>query len=599
MDTSIIENSEKYNGKTGAQIVYQKLVECGVTLACGISGGNILDLIDTFHSDHHQSSPPINFITNSNEANGGFVCEGYAKACGKPAVCVVTSGPGLTNLITPLQDAYCDGVPFIAISGQSRTNAQPEAFQCVDAIALTKPCTKWNHKIGSVREIPMILDYAFHIAQTGRPGPVHIDFPKNFQSEVYSSNDCNVKHNNFEDFANDNITALPLLDHGQLNNIVKLINMSECPIVCVGQGAIECQHELVDFITKTNIPVTTTVHAMGVFDERHPLALKMLGMHGHPTPNIMIQKADLILAIGSRFDDRITGAHDMFAPVAKAAQRFGNGGLVHVDIRPGEKNKIVKVNEFVNSDCKTFLRAINRMGLKFKGREKWLKLKFALEKAYPIIVPSYSNGRLSTQKLIVELDKQIDGIREKCLFSTGVGCHQMITAQLIRWTAPRSILTSGSLGTMGVAVGYAIGAKIAHPDKIVIAIDGDGSFNMTNTELKTIMDLQLPVKIIVVNNSSEMMVVYWQKLLYNRRTISTEFANCDYNKLAEAYGIHNLYCDNERDLAGQLRELIQYKGPVLLNVVVEKTPCLPLVLPGKALDDMILYDNDFPGFEGN
>ena len=585
---------QKYVGKTGAEIIYHKLLENDVKIACGYPGGAIIPTHDIFHPDYHNGSTPIQLVKSSNEENTGYVAEGYAKATGKPGVLLVTSGPGLTNIITPLQDALCDGVPMIAISGQVSTTAPPEAFQMCDSVKLTESCTKWNHKIRTLEELPAVLDYAFYIACSGRPGPVHIDIPKDIQMETYTDEHLNVKSSYLDKLKEkgekEDVNNSSIVDDEQINRIVELIEASKRPILYVGQGANHCAKELSEFVEKTNIPVTTTLLALGVFDERHPLALNMLGLHGHPTPNFMIQKADLILAVGSRFDDRTVGALSAYGPNAREASKLGKGGFVHVDIRQTEKNRIVQVNEFVKSDCRVFLKALNECKFEYQSRRDWMQLMNHYKANFPVSVPEFSDGGISVQQVIREINTQIHDYREKCVFSTGIGIHQMVTAQLITWATPKSMITSGSLGTMGVALGYAIGAKLAHPDKTVISIDGDGSFDMTNTELKTVMNLDIPVKIIIMNNHSQLMVEHWLKMFYKGRLVGTGNKNCDYNILADAYGIHNLYCDNVKFLESTIKEFLEYDGPVLLNANLRKTPCLPLVRPGKPLDDMVLVD---------
>jgi acetolactate synthase-1/2/3 large subunit len=602
--SSTLDRRQKYIGMTGGRIIYEKLLENNVKVANGFSGGANLPILDCFHPFHHNGKTPIEFITNSNEGNTGYVAEGYAKVSGEPGIIMVTSGPGLTNIITPLQDALCDGVPLVAFSGQVAQNAPPDAFQSCDSVDLTRPCTKWNYKLKCIEELPTILDYAFHMARSGRPGPVHIDCPKDIQvttlTEEHLDNFKKINIDGLDHHLNDEgnlefnkIHEIPELNDSQLDTIVDLINKSEKPILSVGQGVNDCSKELLEFVEKTNIPITTTLHSLGSFDERHPLALNMIGMHGHPTPNFMIQEADLILAVGSRFDDRTVGKLNSFAINARNSEKKGKGGIVHVDIRPTEKDRVVKVTEFVHSDCKSFLTEMNKKNIITKPRTEWLDSMNNYKKNNQILIPTYADGSLSVQRVIEEMNSQIEPYREKCIFSTGVGVHQMVAAQLITWVNPRSMISSGSLGTMGVSLGYAIGAKLADKNKIVISIDGDGSFNMTNTELKTIMDLQIPVKILLVNNNSEMMVEYWQKLFFEGRYISTDNNNCDYNKLAEAYGIKNLYCDNEKDLKEKMDEFLDYKGPILFHVKINKTPCLPLVSPGKSIDNMILNDTGY------
>ena len=598
-DVCLYDKLDKYDGKTGARIMYEKFLEHNVTLANVIIGGANMAILDMFHPDHHNGTMPIKYIKNTNEMNSGFIAEGYAKVSGEPGLVIVTSGPGVTNLITPLYDAMADGVPLLAISGQVSTKAAPEAFQKINATELTKLCTKWNYKLQTVDEIPSVLDHAFHLATSGRPGPVHIDIPNNIQTEIFTKITKNLPMGN-DDYAPNSVGSIgfgevkeiPALSSSQLDRIVSLINTSQRPILYVGQGANKCAEELLEFVLKTNIPVTTTLHALGVFDERNHLSLKMVGMHGHATANFMMQKADLILAFGSRFDDRTVGHLDTYAPCAREAHISGKGGFVHVDIRPTERNRVIEVTEFVHSDCKSFLTQINHLNLEYHSRTDWINTMNSFKETYPIKIPVLADDALSLHRVILEMNRQIEPYREKCVFTTGVGTHQMVAAQLITWTTPRSIITSGSLGAMGASLGFSMGAKLADPTKTVISIDGDGSFNMTHTELKTIMNLQIPVKILLLNNSSELMAEMWIKLRGHDRLVATDNENCDYNQLADAYGIHNLYCDKESDLESKMKEFLGYTGPVLLHTKVEKAYCFPIVHTGRSLDDMILEGND-------
>jgi len=705
-----------YKGQSGASVIYSKLVEHGVTLVNGYSGGAVLPLLDQFHEKNPRhadvDTPPIRWITNSNENSAGHIAEGYAKsapACPsdgrQPAgVVVATSGPGVTNLITPLQDAICDGVPMVVLCGQAATNAPLDAFQQAPAVALTTPCTKWSYQIRSAAEIPFVMDYAFFIARHGRPGPVFVDLPKDLQNQVIDdaliadfATTVPVKSDFKTDLAEDDgairfaprttdeggearvhehvvhvgrpelgilfetqkngrlapVTDLDLggqegvyqMDHhvsqmifkmdstenartGPLSGgsqmtseIFDLIRNAEKPFIIAGQGCNDCPEDLLRFAEDMNIPVATTLHGLGCFDERHPLGLNMLGMHGHPTPNYMIQEADLVLCIGSRFDDRITGRADQFIPAAKQAAAEGRGGIVHVDIRLSENSKQLSPTFFVHSTGKKFLKTMNgvrstRMATDAASvstdRTAWLERMLSLQKDFPVKVPKFpteevagvdadgndliaKRTRMSAQSVVTELNSQIlaAGKMDDCLFSTGVGVHQMVAAQLLTWTQPRQMITSGSLGTMGVALGFVIGCKLANGHKMCIAVDGDGSFNMTFTELKTVAEQKIPVKILIMDNESQMMVEYWQKLFLNERYLAvTNTVNPDYRKLADAFGIKNLYADCEEDLPEAMRQFLfdDPDVPVLMHVRIEKTPCLPLVAPGKAVDDMILED---------
>ena len=711
----------QYEGQSGAAIVYSKLVEHGVSVVNGYSGGAVLPLLDQFHQEHprHTQEKPasIQWITNSNEASAGYIGEGYAKALPiqdndqhKPVgVVVATSGPGVTNLITPLQDGLCDGVPLVVLCGQAATVAPEDAFQSAPAVALTEPCTKWSYQIKSAAELPYVMDYAFYMAQNGRPGPVFVDLPKDLQSQVLDEqlletfietnlHDSERKPNQFVrlepryrddgsffqsiflggeaggtttnpkrglafDIVKSDKQDLPLKleavkaptttdptqdthhanhhptgkivytgrdgqnpeivtkvgslyeDSGEelLQNLMGLIQRAKKPIIIAGQGCNDSPKELLELAERFQIPVTTTLHAMGVFDERHPLACNMMGMHGHPTPNYLVQESDLILCIGSRFDDRITGRMSDFAPEARTASNEGRGGIIHVDIRYTEKGKQVPPTYFVHSTGKAFLQTLNEKARAKKIKPatgEWLKRKKQLQQDFPVKIPPFptvtvtdettgetiSKTPMSAQSVVAEMDRQLlakEGEMDNTVFTTGVGIHQMVAAQLITWTKPRQMISSGSLGTMGVALGFSIGAKLANWMKRIIAVDGDGSFNMSFTELKTVAEQKIPVKLLILDNESQMMVEYWQKLFQGGRLLAVRNSvNPDYSMLAGSFGIKSIYCEHQEDLERKMHEFLyeDIDEPVLFHVKIERTPCLPLVAPGQPLDDMILED---------
>ena len=700
----------QYEGESGAHVIYSKLKEYGVTFVNGYSGGANLPILDQFHEDNprHVGRPKeelIRWITNSNENNAGHVTEGYSKAAPiingeiPVGVTLATSGPGVTNLITPLQDAICDGVPMVVLCGQAATTANVDSFQSAPAVAMTTPCTKWSYQIKSAAEIPLVMDYAFFIARNGRPGPVFIDLPKDLQMQL-------VTKESIDDFVNNNLTdkvtddcfarlvprtgedgevfqavqfgppdkglAFEVAKKGSdlkikpvtsshpadkhhadhhpsdriihhqsalnghpanvsregelklgdpmLTEITNLIKNAKKPVILAGQGCNDSPEELKAFAETLQIPVTTTLHALGAFDERHPLALNMMGMHGHPTPNFLVQESDLIICIGSRFDDRITGRPSDFIPEARKAADEGRGGVIHVDIRLSQKALQVEPTYFVHSTGKKFLQAINAE-LEANPTEeiltgKWLKHMKETQKEYPVLIPKFpteevevaneetgetitvKRTRMSAQRVISDLNANLvkSGKIDDAIFTTGVGIHQMVAAQLITWTQPRQMLSSGSLGTMGVALGYAVGAKLAQPGKIVIAVDGDGSFNMSFTELKTVAEQKIPVKIMILDNESQMMVEYWQRLFFDKRYLAVRNSvNPDYCILADSFGIKSLYCDCVEDLPAKIDEFLNADPdePVLFHVRIERTPCLPLVAPGQPLGDMILTDEDF------
>ncbi|KAL7553582.1 hypothetical protein ACHAWF_017026 [Thalassiosira exigua] len=692
-----------FKGETAAHIIYSKLLEHGVTVVNGYSGGAILPLLDQFHQRHprHGDGPGIRWITNSNESSAGHVAEGIAKSSveerdGKLAagIVVATSGPGATNLVTPITDAMCDGVPLLVLCGQAATTAPQDAFQSCPAVDIMKPVTKWSYQIKSAAEVPFAMDYAFYVARNGRPGPVYLDLPKDLQIqqltdeliEGFLDGLGSYKHDDAYDRDHDlefvrlipDTTAVHLgrvdeglsfrvdeggelvpvesghdayhLDHhntdtiyggvdydqiyeddsarktgklgaadGLMKEMVDLIKNARRPFIIAGQGANDASDELKELAETLQIPVATTLHALGTFDERHPLATNMLGMHGHATPNYLIQDCDLLMCVGSRFDDRITGRPSDFIPAAKQAAKEGRGGVIHVDVRFSENAKQVRPDYFVHSTGKKFLTAVNAAiradPPKESGRTKdWIAKKWQLEAEYPIRINQYppetytvqdeegnsqevTRTKMCCQSVIAEMDRQLleSGKIDEAIFSTGVGIHQMAAAQLITWTKPRQMLSSGSLGTMGVSLGYCMGAKLANPTKMCISVDGDGSFNMTFTELKTIGEQKIPVKLLILDNESQMMVEYWQRLFHDERYIAVRNKSPEYTTLASAFGIKSLYAESMEELEEKMRSfLFDYDDePVLFHVRIERTPCLPMVAPGQPLDNMILVDEDF------
>jgi acetolactate synthase I/II/III large subunit len=696
---------QQYVGQNGASIIYSKLQENGVTVVNGFSGGAVLPLLDQFHEGHPrhqapQAPPPIRWITNSNESSSGHIAEGYAKSMplnpkSMPvAVVVATSGPGVTNLITPLQDAICDGVPLVVLCGQAATVAPKDAFQSSPAVDLTRPCTKWSYQIKNAAELPMVMDYAFFIARHGRPGPVFVDLPKDLQNQVLTDElMAKFAHQNLEEtdvssfvrfqaherttgetfhafaigyhdtplpfevakdastsrfklnavtrvssklmndyyadhhptnkvyFRHDSKVQEGTLEHDSMmtKQMYALISKAKKPVIIAGQGCNDSPEELKFFAEKLRIPVATTLHALGCFDERADLALNMLGMHGHPTPNFMVQQSDLIICIGSRFDDRITGRMADFLPEARKAAEEGRGGIIHVDIRLTENAKQVIPTFFVHSTANNFLCTMNDIIQEDinarPATDAWLATMRDLQRDYPIKIPKFptveipapadANGatkmiqrtRMSAQSVVARMNRLIleANMMDDCIFTTGVGIHQMVAAQLITWTQPRQMLSSGSLGTMGVSLGYSIGAKLANGQKVVISVDGDGSFNMTFTELKTLAEQKIGVKILLLDNDGQMMVEYWQRLFHDNRLIAVRNSNNpDYVMLAQAFGIKAIYCDHEEELEDKLKEFLfaDPDEPVLFHARIERTPCLPLVAPGQPLEDMILEDID-------
>mmetsp|Transcript_33183 Transcript_33183/g.72489 ORF Transcript_33183/g.72489 Transcript_33183/m.72489 type:complete len:646 (-) Transcript_33183:629-2566(-) len=568
---------------TGGELIHSLLVKAGVKQVFGYSGGAVLPLVDAFVDS------PIEWYTSSHEQCAGHSAAGAAKATGEVGVCIVTSGPGLTNLVTPLYDAMTDGVPLLVLSGQVPTGAMgTDAFQECPATEITQPCTKWNFVVHQYHQIPWAIAEALRIARSGRPGPVHVDLPKDVLSlkAIVPQIEESAAPVGVRD-------APPMLELPQLEEAARLINGAKKPILYVGQGASDCPELVRELAHRSRIPVTTTCHGMGIFDENDPLSLHMLGMHGAAYANFAIQEADLIVAVGSRFDDRTTGAMQKYAPVARAAAQDGTGGIIHMDIRRESFGKVVDPTVALWGDCKHSLQALFPLITDGEGnadREAWLNKCNDWKTEHKFAYAKPMDGKIKTQQVLECLNEVIvDRKVDKWTMATGVGNHQMMSCQFVRWTKPRTFITSGSLGVMGAGLPYAIGVKVAKPDETVILVDGDGSFGMTNMDLQTVARYQVPVKMMIMNDARQQMVWVWQKLFFNSRFLSvTNPCNPDFVKLAEAYGIKALSCDNEADMRKTMEEMMDYKGPVLVDWKVVPDICLPMVAPGKGLDEMML-----------
>lgn len=585
---SDLKQRQQMQEMSGGDVVFNMLIERGVEVAFGYSGGAVLPFLDAF------TSGKIKFITSAHEQCSGHSAAAYAKSTGKVGICVVTSGPGLTNLVTPLQDAFTDGVPMIVFSGQVPTSAMgTDAFQECPATEITRPCTKWNYVCLDFNQLPWAINEAFRIAVSGRPGPCHIDLPKDIVSMRAQVPSSVFRPTPVEAYAD----APPMLDMASVKKAVELINKSKRPILYVGQGASDCSDLVRQVAEKTQIPVTTTCHGMGIFDERHELSMHMLGMHGAAYANFAIQQSDCIIAVGSRFDDRTTGVIDKYAPKAKAAEAAGTGGIVHINIDKNAFGKVVKATVPIWSDCAIALQSMMD-GLEYVKRDDWLKQCKDWKVQHPLDYVKAPAGKIKVQQVLQALNAELQAKKlqdEKDVFvCTGVGNHQMMSCQFIRWSRPRSFITSGSLGVMGAGLPYAVGTQVANPDSLTILIDGDGSFNMTNMDLCTIKRYNLPVKMAIMNDERQQMVWIWQRLFFDGRYISVNNVNPDYVKMAKAYDIEAVACETEADLAPTIEKWLAHDGPMLVEFKVVPDICLPMVAPGKALDEMILLkDREF------
>ena len=531
------------------------------------------------------------------------MAEGYARASGKCGVVLVTSGPGGTNTITPMQDALMDGTPMVVFCGQVVTSSIGlDAFQEADMIGISRACTKWNVMVKNIAELPRRINEAFEIATSGRPGPVLVDLPKDVTAGTLTRpipvTSTLPTHPSAASVAARELTIKQL--DGCIQRSARLVNVAKKPVIYAGQGIV-CSPEgprlLKELSEKAQIPVTTTLQGLGGYDELDPKSLHMLGMHGSAYANMAMQEADLILALGARFDDRITGHVPRFAPQARKAAEEGRGGIIHFDILPKNINKVVQATEAAEGDVAANLALL----LPYvdektpADRKEWFTQIDAWKTRFPWAYEKEDgpDAMIKPQTVISMLSDMTAHRKDDTLIATGVGQHQMWAAQHFRWRTPRSMITSGGLGTMGYGLPAAIGAKVAQPDKLVVDIDGDASFLMTQTELGTAAQFNIGVKIIVLNNEEQGMVTQWQSLFYNDRFAHTHQRNPDFIKLAEANYIPGRRTTKLETLKDDLQWLIEGsgEGPAFLEVVTDqKVAVLPMVPGGSALHEFLVYD---------
>jgi len=518
---------------------------------------------------------PAKFILNRHEQGSGHCADGYARATGRPGVCIVTSGPGATNTVTPLATAQMDSVPIIVFSGQVPTKViGNDAFQEADVTGITRPCTKWNYLVKDVRELPRVINEAFLISTTGRPGSVLIDLPKDVTTTACPEEVDDTPRPHIVKRKNGNISGGSAK---QVLEAAELINRSEKPVLYVGGGAIiaNASTALRKLAEKGNIPCTTTLLGMGAFDEHSALSLHMLGMHGSAYANYAVQECDCLIAVGARFDDRVTGNLASFAPHAK---------IIHIDIDPSSISKNVDVDVPVVGDARLSLEAM-LPHIEYRERAVWMEQVASWKSKYPF---KYLDDSVNAkpQYVLEAINAATNG---DALFTTGVGQHQMWAAQFIRWRYPRQMITSGGLGTMGYGLPAAMGAQLGAPGKLVIDIDGDASFQMTSYELATIAEYDIPVKVAILNNDFQGMVKQWQDLFFGKRYSQTAMKNPNFAKLAEAYGIRGMRCDHKCDVEKTVKEMITHKGPIVVDFYVEPNEHVyPMVPSGKGLHEMEL-----------
>jgi acetolactate synthase-1/2/3 large subunit len=581
-------------GMSGGEIFHEMMLRLDVKQIFGYPGGAILPVFDAIYNSKH-----FDFVLPKHEQGAGHMAQGYARASGKPGVVLVTSGPGATNVITPMQDALSDGTPMVVFCGQVPTSAiGTDSFQEADVIGISRACTKWNVMVKSVGELPRRIQEAFEIATSGRPGPVLVDLPKDVTAGILRN--PIPMHSTIPSLPSAATVAARELRQKQLDStisrVARLVNMAQKPILYVGQGLLarpDGPEILKEFADKANIPVTTTLQGLGGFDELDPKALHMLGMHGSAYANMAMQEADLIIAVGARFDDRVTGSIPKFAPQAKAAAAEGRGGIVHFEIMPKNINKVVQATEAVEGDCADNLRLLLPQVNAVAERPEWFEQINDWKARFPLSLyeRQTAEGTIKPQAVIEKLSDLTAHMKDKTIITTGVGQHQMWAAQHFRWRHPRTMITSGGLGTMGYGLPSAIGAKVARPDCLVVDIDGDASFNMTLTELSTAAQFNIGVKVLLLNNEEQGMVTQWQNLFYEDRYSHTHQQNPDFVPLARSMRVAAERVSKPSDLEAKLKWLIEQPGPALLEVITaRKVPVLPMVPSGRGLHEFLVYD---------
>ncbi|GMM31092.1 acetolactate synthase catalytic subunit [Martiniozyma asiatica (nom. inval.)] len=588
---SSVQMDDSLIGMTGGEIFHEMMRRHNVDTIFGYPGGAILPVYDAIYNSEH-----FNFVLPRHEQGAGHMAEGYARASGKPGVVLVTSGPGATNVITPMADALADGTPMVVFTGQVPTSViGTDAFQEADVVGISRSCTKWNVMVKSVSELPRRINEAFEIAMSGRPGPVLVDLPKDVTAAILKSAipvSSTIPNSTISKLARSATTQHTV---ECIEKAASLLSKAKKPIIYAGAGILNSEdgpRKLKELADKSSIPVTTTIQALGAFDQRDPKSLDMLGMHGSAVANLAIQNADLIIALGARFDDRVTGNISKFAPQAKIAAQEKRGGIIHFEISPKNINKVVEATQAVEGDVTENLALFNSIIPTVESRPKWFEQIDQWKEKYPYSYQTETpESKIKPQTLMKAISSAAHKTGKPFIVTTGVGQHQMWAAQHFTWTNPRSFITSGGLGTMGYGLPAAIGAQIARPDAIVIDIDGDASFNMTLTELSSAVQANAPVKVCVLNNEEQGMVTQWQSLFYKHRYAHTHQTNPDFMKLAESMGVRGIRVENQSQMDESIKAFLEEEGPVLMEVFVEKkVPVLPMVPAGKGLDEFIAFD---------
>ncbi|WP_392567096.1 acetolactate synthase 2 catalytic subunit [Utexia brackfieldae] len=546
---------------TGAQWIVQALKDHGVNIVFGYPGGQIMPLYDALYDVE------LEHVLCRHEQGAAMAAIGYARATGQTSVCIATSGPGATNLLTGLADALIDSVPVVAITGQVPTGLiGTDAFQEIDVLGMSLACTKHSFLVDSLESLPDIIEEAFHIASSGRPGPVLIDIPKDIQ----------IAHANFSQFLSSSYPtfSLPSVNQQDIDKAKMMLSHAKKPILYVGGGVgmADAVNELRSFVQTTGLPCVATLKGLGSVDYRDPLYLGLLGMHGSKAANLSVQESDLLIAVGVRFDDRVTGKLNEFASQAK---------VIHIDVDPAEINKLKQAHLAVTGDLKQVLpllaQSLNITS--WQTHVKQLDLDFPVRYDHP--------GEAIYAPLLL---KQLSALKnDNTVITTDVGQHQMWTAQHMRFSHPMNFITSSGLGTMGFGLPAAIGAQLARPDDCVICVSGDGSFMMNIQELTTIKRKQLPVKIVLIDNQRLGMVRQWQQLFFAARYSETNLSdNPDFLVLASAFDIPGERITQKSEVMPALEKMLTHAGPYLLHVSIDEMENVwPLVPPGASNEKML------------